>query len=239
MKINLLKMKKKKTTVSSSSSEKDPIQNHIKGVFYLFHPWTKEYNYDSFYSKKLFFIINNISNTSENKDSDPHKRKNMPDNMRKRIKSDYLSKIIIILNESLKHHGLKLEFCLFAQCEVSNVAKAENNKVLNMTLKEMILHKPFEDSKKYGVKQKHILNWEKNKAILDYLEKEENQELYKRLDFENILNLKMKDLYNEYLASDEFQKSIEELRDEGNYFEYIKNYISVAKNFNKYYDVEA
>ena len=27
-----------------------------------------------------------------------------------------------------------------------------------MTLKEMILHKPFEDSKKYGVKQKHILN---------------------------------------------------------------------------------
>ena len=89
------------------------------------------------------------------------------------------------------------------------------------------------------IKQKHILNWEKNKAILDYLEKEENQELYKRLDFENILNLKMKDLYNEYLASDEFQKSIEELRDEGNYFEYIKNYISVAKNFNKYYDVEA
>ncbi len=177
----------KKTTVSSS--EKDPIQDHIKGVFYLFHPWTKDYNYDSFYSKKLFFQINNISNTSENKDSDPHKRKNMPDNMRKRIKSDCLSKIIIILNESLKHHGLKLEFCLFAQCEVSNVAKAENNKVLNMTLKEMILHKPFEDSKKYGVKQKHILNWEKNKAILDYLEKEENRELYKRLDFENILNL--------------------------------------------------
>jgi hypothetical protein len=227
----------KKTTVSSS--EKDTIQGHIKGVFYLFHPWTKEYNYDSFYSKKLFFKINNISNISENKDSDPHKRKNMPDNMRKRIKSDYLSKIIIILNESLKHHGLNLEFCLFAQCEVSNVAKAENNKVLNMTLKELILHKPFEDSKKYGVKQKHILNWEKNKAILDYLEKKENQELYKRLDFENILNLKMKDLYNEYLASDEFQKSIEELRDEGNYFEYIKNYISVAKNFNKYYDVEA
>ena len=49
----------------------------------------------------------------------------------------------------------------------------------------------------------------------------------------------MKDLYNEYLASDEFQKSIEELRDEGNYFEYIKNYISAAKNFNKYYEVEA
>ena len=85
----------KKTTVSSS--EKDTIQGHIKGVFYLFHPWTKEYNYESFYSKKLFFKINNISNSSENKDSDPHKRKNMPDIMRKRIKSDCLSKIIIIL----------------------------------------------------------------------------------------------------------------------------------------------
>ena len=227
----------KKTTVSSFP--KVQIQNQIKGVFHLFHPWSQEYNYDSFYSKKIFFNTNNRQNSSENKDFDPHKRKNMPDNMRKRIKSDCLSRIIFNLNDLLKQYGLNLEFCFFAQCEVANVAKAENNKILNMTLKEMFLNKPFEYLQKNGIRERDILNWTNNKEILDYLEKDENTDIYKKLNLENILNLKMKDLYNEYLASDEFQKSIEELRDEGNYYEYIKNYISVAKDVNKFYSVEA
>ena len=74
----------KKTTVSSS--EKHQIQNHIKGVFPLSSPLTKEYQ------KRIFFDIKNKSNSSETKDSASCKR----------IKSNYLRKIKIILNESLK-----------------------------------------------------------------------------------------------------------------------------------------
>ena len=50
--------------------------------------------------------------------------------------------------------------------------------------------------------------------------------------------MKMKDIYKEYLASDEFQKSIEELIAEGKYYEYIHNYIEVAKNVLRFYNIE-
>ena len=200
------------------------IQNHIKGVFQLFHKWSQEYNYNQLYSKDLVFKINN---------QEPQKRKNMADNMRKRIKSDFCDKILKNLNAMLE--PLNLKFCNLSQSEITNVAKEENGKVLKMTLKEFILYRPFDIfPQKEGKKEKDIANWEKNKKILEFLEN--NQDIYKKLNLENILNTEMKDLYNEYLASDEFQKSIEELKDEGNYFEYIKNYMITAKNVVDFYN---
>ena len=41
----------------------------------------------------------------------------------------------------------------------------------------------------------------------------------------------MEELYQEYLNSTQFEKSIKDLRKEGNYYDYIYNYIDVAKNF--------
>ena len=231
---NQFTQKEEKIT-NVSSVEQKTIQDHIKGVFQLFHPWTQEYNYNSFYSKMLLFNIN--YNILDNKETDPHKRKNMPDNMRKRIKTDVCSKIINNLNELLR--PINIKFCYFSQCEIVNVTKEENKKILDMTLKEMILHRPFDYiTQKNGKKEKDILNWEKNKNNLDYLEDSNHQDIYKQFNLENILNMKMKDLYIEYLASDEFQKSIEGLREEGNYFEYIQKYIKVAHQVIDYYGLK-
>ena len=105
-----------------------------------------------------------------------------------------------------------------------------------MTLKEFILYRPFDIyPQKKGKKEKDIENWKKNKELLEFLEN--NKDICIKFNLDNILNTSMKDIYKEYLISDEFQKSIEKLKDEGNYYEYIKNYMKTAKNLVDYYSL--
>ena len=47
----------------------------------------------------------------------------------------------------------------------------------------------------------------------------------------------MKDIYKQYLVSEVFQKSIEELRGEGKYYDFIHDYLTLVKNLLKYYEV--
>ena len=210
------------------------IKDKLKGEFQLFHQWSEEYNYKKLYGKNLIFKEISPEPPSSDTDKKNHKRKKMADNMRKRIKSDWCSKILNNLNERLK--PLNLNFCRLSQCEITNVAKEENCKILKMTLKEFILYRPFDIyPQKEGKKEKDIENWKKNKELLEFLEN--NKDIYIKFNLDNILNTSMKDIYNEYLISDEFQKSIEELKDEGNYYEYIKKYMNTAKNLVDYYSL--
>ena len=221
----------KKTYVSSV--EIKAFQNPIQGVFHLFHPWSQLYNYNSIYSKKKTFNTN--YQAADDEDSPPHDLENRDDNIRKKIKT-HMSRVII-LNFNEKLTPINIKFFPFSQCEVTNVAIKENKKILNMTLKEMILNRPFDYiNEKEGKKEKDIKKWEINKKNLEHLEDIKSKYIYKALDLENILNMKMKDIYKEYLSSDEFQKSIEELREEGYYFEYIQKYIQVAHKVIDYYN---
>ena len=216
------------------SNDNYGIKDKIKGEFQLFNQLSQEYNYNQLYSEDLIFKVINKEPPSSDADKKNHKRKKMADKMRKRIKSDWCSKILNNLNERLK--PLNLSFCRLSQCEITNVAKEENNKILKMTLKEFILYRPFDIYKqKEGKKEKVIENWKKNKELLEFLEN--NKDICIKFNLDNILNTSMKDIYNEYLISDEFQKSIEELKDEGNYYEYIKKYMNTAKNLVDYYSL--
>ena len=71
---------------------------------------------------------------------------------------------------------------------------------------------------------------------MEDLEDIRHQDIYNSLDLENILNMKMKDIYKEYLSSDEFQKSIQKLRKRGYGFEYIQKYYQVAHKVIDYYN---
>ena len=59
-----------------------------------------------------------------------------------------------------------------------------------------------------------------------------------KTNIDKILNMKMKDIYKEYLDSDEFQQSIEKLRRKRKNYDYIHDYLIIAKNVLKYYGVE-
>ena len=131
------------------------IKDKLKGEFQLFHQWSEEYNYKKLYGKNLIFKEISPEPPSSDTDKKNHKRKYMPDIMRKKIKSDLCSKILNNLNERLK--PINLSFCKLSQCEITNVAKEENNKILKMTLKEFILYRPFDIYPQKKVKKKKIL----------------------------------------------------------------------------------
>ena len=215
-----------------SSVETKAFQNQIKEVFHLFHPWSQSYNNDFIYSKKKTFNTN--YQASDNEDSPLHDLKNRDDNIRKKIKT-YLSRVIILnINERLT--PINIKFFHFSQCEVTNVAIKENKKILNMTLKEMILNRPFDYiNQKERKKEKDIKKWEINKKNLEYLEDIKSQDIYKALNLENILNMKMRDIYKEYLSSDEFQKSIQKLKEKYD-FGYIQKYYQLAHQVIDYYN---
>ena len=180
---------------------------------------------------------NNNSKTSSNRifnseihHNKPRKRKMMIDNITKRVKSDFLRSLVRYLNEKLR--PLNVKFSHFSYYIVTNITKLENKKNLNMTLKEMLLYKPFENLNiSEGLNQREILNWKNNKDILDDLEKNKNTDVYNQINLDDTLNNKMKDLYYEYLASKYFKESIETLNAHGNEYEYIQKYIQTAKNF--------
>ena len=176
---------------------------------------------------------NNIqrnNNNSEIHHNKPRKRKMMIDNITKKVKSDFLRSLVRYLNEKLR--PLNVKFSHFSYYIVTNITKLENKKNLNMTLKEMLLYKPFENLNiSEGLNQREILNWKNNKDNLDDLEKNKNTDVYNQINLDDTLNNKMKDLYYEYLASKYFKESIETLNADGNEYEYIQKYIQTAKNF--------
>ena len=47
---------------------------------------------------------------------------------------------------------------------------------------------------------------------------------------EIFLNKKMEVIYQEYLKSDEYENSIKRLKEEGNYYDYIHDYVQTAEN---------
>ena len=243
-----------------------------KFQFFLFTPKKKNYYYDSLYSKELVFKVLDIpqgkkeTEISEGSNNETEKEgidtsleneecnhenkylgkkheRNRSDHKRKRIKSDFCSHVIKILNKKLKSINTFLRFEKFPQWEIVNVAKGENKKFFNFTLKEMLFYKTFENNPHIKLKNKNreIINeterernkkeWEHNNNILKFLEMEGNKEI------NDVLNKKLKDIYKEYLISDEFQQSLEELRIKGKYHDYIHEYFITAKTFLNYYEV--
>ena len=139
-------------------------------------------------------------------------RKYMKDDMRKRIKSNFYKQLKKKLNDKLREINIFNQNFAFSQSMIINVAKIENKKNLDMSLKEILLKEYKNDFKS-----------KKNKDIINkYIKKDD--------PIDNILKIQLKFLYNEYLHSEQFNESINKLSEEENY-DYIHNYIKVAEKF--------
>ena len=184
--------------------------------FNIFHPVSNNYDYNDKYSNITNHQINHTLK----------KRKYMNDNIRKKIKSDFLKALRKCINkklEALISNYSYLKLCNFPASIVSNVTKKLNKKLFNMTFREILLENSFEE---FG----HIIKTnleskicENKKKVLEILENKNDA------NFDIIQNLKIKDIFNEYLISDEFKKNIEHL-EEGENAEYIIKYIKIAND---------
>ena len=153
------------------------------------------------------------------------KRKSMDDLTRKKIKVHFCSEIILALNSSLKKLKTKKKFNL-PQSMRTNVTKIENKKCLNMSLKDVLGY--FDKDKEND--EICALIQEKNQKIFKILEKKGDGVI------NSLLDEKMENIFNEYLKSKQFQNSINVLVRKCNSYEYIYNYIKVAKNFVEFFN---
>jgi hypothetical protein len=75
--------------------------------------------------------------------------------------------------------------------------------------------------------------YEKNQKVLEYLDN--NSEIRNNSNFNVISKLTFREIFKEYLKSEEFENDILELKNKNNSEDYIKEYINKAENFLDYF----
>ena len=170
-------------------------------------------------------IINEQNYIKRKRNNKRRRRRDNQDNMRKIIKRGFLNNSLIPkINLLLKSSGNILYFEKFPQNFVSNISRQINNKLINMTLKEI-----FERKELY--EDKDINNYNHNLTVIKSEEIQECDEL------NIILNKKYCELFEEYINSKEFQiDEINRLKNKDMNDEYIEKYIYLAKHFIEFFN---
>lgn len=161
---------------------------------------------------------------------DKKARKEMPDEIRKKIKSRFFKDLRKSINKSLVENAIEKKMEFLPQDFISNISKPENKSMLNKTLEQIILENADDnyDNENNQDKNKNNLN------LLDFL-KEKGNINNKIKKIYNIFKTQIRELFNEYLKSNEFEESLKRLKEEGNYSEYIQDYIIKAEEFVNYF----
>ena len=150
-------------------------------------------------------------------------RKENQDNIRKKIKRGFFNSALIPkINMIIKKQGGKFFFEIFKQHFVSDVTRKNNMELFNMTLEEIF-------RKKELYNEIELNSYYCNLKLINSKEIQENKEL------KNILNLKLLNIFEEYINSKEFNiEEIKRLKSKNMKDSYIKRYIHLAKNFIKF-----
>ena len=147
-------------------------------------------------------------------------RKENKDNIRKKIKRGFFNNILCEkLNIKLRIIGSNEYFTKFPQFFASDVDRNRNKIILDMTLQEI-----FENSELYIYEDKNgYANYLHN---LEVVKKIKNDNIFKK-----ILSKTFRELYEEYLDSDEFNiDEINRLKKSKMENEYIRRYKNIAKD---------
>ena len=189
--------------------------------------------------KKYFKVITNRSDSLFNKaDSNsaldkeanllgnkryPHRRQRRDnrDNIRKKIKRGFFNNALINkLNDKLKSIRSNKYFMKFPQNFVKDICQKRNKEIINLTLKEI-----FEKEELYKQEnEKGLDNYLHNLRVIQSEEIKENEE------FKKILGKTFRELYEEYINSDEFKiGEIGRLKEHKMEDDYIKKYIYLSR----------
>ena len=191
---------------------------------------------------KKFEIYKEKNKKTKKKAKEKKKRKDKPDDVRKKIKSRFLKTTKNRINQMLKSAKSKELFDFLPQCFICNISKQKNKMIMNMTFKELMSQNFGEDEIKKDNGDKKLLQhkrgpdqkkYDNNVKVLKYLE--ENEEISRKSNFNVIGKMTFREIFNEYLKSEEFEKEIEKLKSENNNDKYIKDYMIKAFGFVKYF----
>ena len=196
--------------------------------------------------KKYFKVITNRSDSLFNKaDSNsaldkeanflgnkryPHRRQRRDnrDNIRKKIKRGFFNNALINkLNDKLKSIRSNKYFMKFPQNFVKDICQKRNKEIINLTLKEI-----FEKEELYKQEnEKGLDNYLHNLRVIQSEEIKENEE------FKKILGKTFRELYEEYINSDEFKiGEIGRLKKHKMKDDYIKKYVYYSRELIEFFN---
>ena len=179
------------------------------------------------------FKINRYDKDSEGKMKKIKKpRKFKSDDIMKKIKSNCHKIIKNIINENLKNAGSEELFGFLPQSFLGNVSKIFNKRYMNSTYEDLLSIDFSKNEKSFNL-EIDKKNYNKNVNVLNYLEK--NPEISKISGFYRIKNMKYKDILNSYFLSNEFENTIDMLKNKNETPEYISEYIFLAKKYINYF----
>ena len=262
--LNIHKEKKIESNNIENEGKKKIFRTYNSQDYILFHPGgTVEYfkylkdeiRKESFNQKKRkgkfsqnnlkFNIYKNNKKQKQRRLKEIKIRKDKPDNIRKKIKSRFLKILKTRINEKLKNAKSEYIFDNLPQCFISDISKNEKKFILDMTIKELLTKNFFEDviskdnNEKIFIKKKRNPNkekHEKNQKVLEYLDR--NSDIRKSSNFNVISRLTFREIFKEYLKSEEFETDILKLKNKDNSDKYIKDYINKAYDFLDYFSKE-
>ena len=193
------------------NEQKNEINNSNRfNIFHLFNPKLIENNQNK--------ENDEININKEHKKnilflSRKKERKEMKDNILKKVKSRFFKNVKKRLKERLaKEHKIENSFNFLSQKFISDVTKKNNESIWEEKFREFLEIKLIDNIK---------------------------DEILKSLKNDKIGEITLRELYNEYLNSQEFEDSIPKNENEKNVTEtYIKDYINNAKNFINYFTGE-
>ena len=213
-----------------------PKTNDNKKGFKIF-----EEDLNNVFNKEIFIVKkkkkNNKEMTQLGRKRQNNKRRNKDDDIRKKIKSRFHKILKKKINEKLKLAGSKKLFDYLPQCFLKNITKKPNNKILNMTYRQ-ILEMDFSEhlfqSKSVNENYNSHKKYENNLDVLKYLDK--NPLILKNSDFNIICSMTYKDILSEYFSSKEFIDSLEQLKMEGMDENYIRKYKSLSFKYIDFFE---
>jgi len=233
--------KEQKLYIINDKSKDEPIQELIEGTpyfafvstiilgsFMLFDKRKKDCSDNIIYiysQQPIFKIINchdknqeKMNNLKKKKDIEGEKkeddiknvRKFSNDMIRKKILGKFLKEILLRFQKLYPEENDKIKKLFKIDKKYKeNISIREYKKIFNYTLEEFLGENCYDKYKE------------------NFNELKLNTSIFSR---------KMKDLYKEYLDSQQFEESIMKLEEEGELFDYIHQYINIANNIINYYE---
>ena len=168
-------------------------------------------------------------------------RRYKEDDIRKKLKSNFLKTLFTRINELLKSEGALFTFESFPQNFIADITQQTNFEVMELTYEDLFnyTHEKVVEENKYEMKpyqeqanKAAEKKYEKNLKTLGYLKN--NKEISEKSGWERIKKMKYIDLLKAFFSSREFENSLNELkqREDKNY---INNYLYFASNYIEYF----
>ena len=149
---------------------------------------------------KIFFLQKKIKRNEPNFIENENQKKIREDNFRTGLGRNFMNYLKNLIEEMKKKCKCILHLEKFPKDFIFQAVKKSNKHYLEYTLEEL-----FENKKLYENKDPYDV-YSINLKVINELKKEKNKEIMEKFGYDKILKMKYRELYEQYLKSNEYKQ---------------------------------